>query len=208
MGPHAVALEGLSLGGGWRTRSQQHGLPCGSSFPRRCPGDPCLECEPSFWRQAGGESPGHSEQLHLVLVQVREYPSSTCRVAWRKSSLWLPTLLASPALPSRQPPPRRWAVAPVVRLKPSCPPPHPFLSLELSVLFSSLVLCHPGGSCLLTASLGMVSSGRARGASGVAGWSASLRLTLPGHIFDILFLLCIFKTLYDWLNLQKRIPLH
>lgn len=60
---------------------------CGSSFPRRCPGDPCLECEPSFWRQAGGESPGHSERLHLVLVQVRGYPSSACRVARRKSSV-------------------------------------------------------------------------------------------------------------------------
>lgn len=56
-------------------------------------------------------------------------------------------------------------------------------------------LCRPGGSCLLTslaAFLGLLRSG-------LAGWSPSLRCTLPGHVLvtPLLLLFCTLRSFYE-----------
>lgn len=140
-------------------------------------------------------SPGQAGELDLALVQ----NWGTSLICMQSGSELLAGLLPLflcflLSLTPAPPPPALSAVGSAVLFRPPVPVPFPS-PRAASCLFLLQVSAALGGSCLLTslaAFLGLLHSG-------LAGWSPSLRCTLPGHVLvtPLLWWFCTLKTFYE-----------
>lgn len=170
---------------------------CEFSLPGHFHDGPCPEWQPCSWTQVMGEFPragrGTGPGLGAELGNIPHFHAEWLRAVSGAPS----SVLVLPAFLHHHPPP-----PPSAECGDLCSPPVQascpcalFFPENCQLFIPPSGLCRPGGSCLLTslaAFLGLLRSG-------LAGWSPSLRCTLPGHVLvtPLLLLFCTLRSFYE-----------